>query len=109
MEIEIATTGGYNAVGRQMTAVCADDNGVIFDMGPPLSQVPIRDDVHVSGHLWQGGHYQMLDALQPRHVSPAHQGIEKSVLSADLCQSQGCALGWDLHVTHNSTMIQLVE
>ena len=33
MEVEIATIGGYEAVGRQMTAVRAGDDVVIFDMG----------------------------------------------------------------------------
>ncbi|MFC7210375.1 RNase J family beta-CASP ribonuclease [Natronoarchaeum sp. GCM10025321] len=45
MEIEIATIGGYEAVGRQMTAVRAGDDVVIFDMGLNLSQVLIHDNV----------------------------------------------------------------
>jgi ribonuclease J len=45
MEIEIATIGGYEEVGRQMTAVRAGDDIVIFDMGLNLSKVLIHDDV----------------------------------------------------------------
>ncbi|ESS11276.1 MAG: putative hydrolase of the metallo-beta-lactamase superfamily, partial [uncultured archaeon A07HR60] len=45
MEIEIATIGGYEEVGRQMTAVRAGDDIVVFDMGLNLSQVLIHDDV----------------------------------------------------------------
>jgi len=45
MEIEIATIGGYEAVGRQMTAVRAGDDVVIFDMGLNLSKVLIHDNV----------------------------------------------------------------
>ncbi|WP_332899484.1 MULTISPECIES: ribonuclease J [unclassified Haladaptatus] len=45
MEIEIATIGGYEEVGRQMTAVRAGDDVVIFDMGLNLSQVLIHDNV----------------------------------------------------------------
>jgi len=45
MEIEIATIGGYEAVGRQMTAVRAGQDVVIFDMGLNLSQVLIHDNV----------------------------------------------------------------
>ncbi|MDX1744348.1 MAG: ribonuclease J [Halobacteriales archaeon] len=45
MEIEIATIGGYEEVGRQMTAVRAGDDVVIFDMGLNLSKVLIHDDV----------------------------------------------------------------
>jgi ribonuclease J len=45
MEIEIATIGGYNEVGRNMTAVRAGDDIVIFDMGLDLSQILLHDDV----------------------------------------------------------------
>ena len=45
MEIEIATIGGYEEVGRQMTAVRAGDDIVVFDMGLNLSQVLIHDNV----------------------------------------------------------------
>mgnify|MGYP000681133000 FL=1 len=45
MEIEIATIGGYEEVGRQMTAVRAGDDVVVFDMGLNLSKVLIHDDV----------------------------------------------------------------
>jgi ribonuclease J len=45
MEIEIATIGGYEEVGRQMTAVRAGSDVVIFDMGLNLSQVLIHDNV----------------------------------------------------------------
>ena len=45
MQIEIATIGGYEAVGRQMTAVRAGDDVVIFDMGLNLSKVLIHDNV----------------------------------------------------------------
>ncbi|PSQ14317.1 ribonuclease J, partial [Halobacteriales archaeon QS_7_69_60] len=45
MEVEIATIGGYEEVGRQMTAVRAGDSVVIFDMGLNLSKVLIHDNV----------------------------------------------------------------
>ena len=45
MEIEIATLGGYEEVGRQMTAVRAGEDVVVFDMGLNLSQILLRDDV----------------------------------------------------------------
>ncbi|QGX96600.1 ribonuclease J [Haloplanus rallus] len=69
----------------------------------------IYDDIHVSGHLRQEGHYEMLDALQPQHVIPAHQDLEGFAPYVDLCESQGYDLGRDLHVTRNGNMIQLVE
>ena len=45
MEVEIATIGGYEEVGRQMTAVRAGEDVVIFDMGLNLSKVLIHDNV----------------------------------------------------------------
>jgi ribonuclease J len=45
MEIEIATIGGYEEVGRQCTAVRAGDDIVIFDMGLNLSKVLLHDNV----------------------------------------------------------------
>lgn len=69
----------------------------------------IYDDVHVSGHLREEGHYEMLDALQPQHVIPAHQEMAGFAPYADLCSNQGYTLGRDLHVTCNGNMIQLVD
>ena len=69
----------------------------------------IYDEIHVSGHLRQEGHYEMLDALQPQHVIPAHQDLEGFAPYVDLCENQGYALGRDLHVTRNGNMIQLVQ
>ncbi len=69
----------------------------------------IYDDIHVSGHLNEEGHYEMLDALQPQHVIPAHQSMEGFAPYVDLCQSMGYKIGQDLHVTYNGNMIQLVD
>ena len=69
----------------------------------------IYDDVHVSGHLNEEGHYQMLDALQPKHVIPAHQNMKGYAPYVDLASSQGYTLGRDLHVTRNGNTIQLTD
>jgi ribonuclease J len=69
----------------------------------------IYDDVHVSGHLREEGHYEMLDALQPQHVIPAHQNMAGLSPYVDLCANQGYTLGRDLHVSRNGNVIQLVE
>jgi ribonuclease J len=69
----------------------------------------IYDDVHVSGHLSREGHYEMLDALQPQNVIPAHQDMAGYSGYVDLAQSQGYELDRDLHVTSNGNTIQLVE
>ena len=69
----------------------------------------IFDDIHVSGHLREEGHFEMLDTLQPQHVIPAHQDLKGRSPYVDLAQSQGYKLGRDLHVTQNGNTIQLVE
>ncbi|MBX0323595.1 ribonuclease J [Halomicroarcula sp. F13] len=69
----------------------------------------IYDDIHVSGHLRQEGHYEMLDALQPQHVIPAHQSLEGFAPYVDLAEDMGYKVGRDLHVTRNGNMIQLTE
>ena len=69
----------------------------------------IYDDIHVSGHLCREGHYEMLDALQPQHLIPAHQNMGGYAGYVDLATQQGYELGEDLHVTSNGNTIQLVE
>jgi len=69
----------------------------------------IYDDIHVSGHLNCEGHYEMLDALQPQHVIPAHQDMSGFSPYVNLCENEGYSMGRDLHVTRNGNMIQLVD
>ena len=69
----------------------------------------IYDDIHVSGHMNQEGLYEMLDALQPQHVIPAHQNMKGYSSYVNMCESEGYELGRDLHVTRNGNLIQLVE
>ncbi|MFT4904412.1 MAG: ribonuclease J [Natronomonas sp.] len=69
----------------------------------------IYDDIHVSGHLNQEGHYQMLDALQPKNLIPAHQDMKGFAPYVDLARNQGYEIGRDLHITENGNTIQLTE
>jgi len=69
----------------------------------------IYDDIHVSGHLNQEGHYQMLDALQPKNVIPAHQDLSGFSSYVGLAEDEGYKVGRDLHVTRNGNLIQLVD
>ena len=69
----------------------------------------IYDDIHVSGHLRTEGHYQMLDALQPKNLVPAHQDMKGFSPYVDLARSQGYDVGDDLHITQNGNIIQLTE
>ncbi|MFC7199254.1 ribonuclease J [Halospeciosus flavus] len=69
----------------------------------------IYDDIHVSGHLREEGHYKMIETLQPQNIIPAHQNMKGFSPYVDLAKSQGYKLGRDLHVTSNGNRIQLVE
>ena len=68
----------------------------------------IYDDIHVSGHMNQEGHYTMLDALEPQHVIPAHQDMSGFSGYVDLAKGKGYQVGRDLHVTSNGNTIELV-
>ena len=68
----------------------------------------VYDDIHVSGHLRQEGHYEMLQALQPQNIIPAHQDMKGFSGYVDLASNQGYELGRDLHVTKNGNTIDLV-
>ena len=69
----------------------------------------IYDDIHVSGHLREEGHYEMLDALQPQHVIPAHQSLKGFAPYVDLAENMGYKVGRDLHITRNGNLIQITE
>jgi ribonuclease J len=69
----------------------------------------IYDEIHVSGHLREEGHFEMLDALQPQHVIPAHQDLSGFAPYVDLCEELGYQLGRDVHATRNGNRIQLVD
>ncbi len=46
MEVEICTVGGYNEVGKNMTAIRVDDEVILCDMGiflPPLVDLQLED------------------------------------------------------------------
>ncbi len=68
----------------------------------------VYDDVHVSGHLNREGHYQMLQALQPQHLIPAHQDLTGMSPYVSLAESEGYRVGRDLHISRNGNTIQLV-
>ncbi|MEY7848150.1 RNase J family beta-CASP ribonuclease [Natrarchaeobius sp. A-rgal3] len=69
----------------------------------------IYDDIHVSGHMNQEGHYEMLDALQPQHIIPAHQDLKGLSGYVTLCENEGYQMGRDLHVSRNGNLIQIVD
>ena len=79
-------------------------------LGVGLVAVPQREprQREQSGHR-EEGHYQMIEALQPQHIIPAHQSLDGFAPYVNLAENAGYAMGRDLHVTRNGNMIQLVE
>ena len=69
----------------------------------------IYDDIHVSGHLSQEGHYQMLDALQPQQIIPGHQDLKGVSGYVNTANSFGYEAGRDIHLTRNGNIIQITE
>jgi ribonuclease J len=69
----------------------------------------IYDEIHVSGHLREEGHYQMLEALQPENIIPGHQNLENLAKYVNTCTSEGYTLGEDIHLSSNGNVIQLTE
>ncbi len=69
----------------------------------------VYDDIHVSGHLRQEGHYEMLSALEPQHVIPAHQDLHGLSGYVDLAAERGYKRGRDIHPVSNGTILPLTE
>jgi len=69
----------------------------------------IYDDLHVSGHLSQEGHYQMLEALQPKELIPAHQNLKGLSGYLSTASSFGYEMGRDLHLSRNGMIHQITE
>lgn len=71
--------------------------------------VRIYDDVHVSGHLRREGHYEMLNALDPDHLVPAHNNLGGASSYVNLAESEGYEVGEDLHITRNGKRFTIVD
>ncbi|MGM0605028.1 MAG: MBL fold metallo-hydrolase [Halobacteriota archaeon] len=69
----------------------------------------IYDDIHVSGHLSREGHYEMLDALQPTEIIPAHQNLKGQSGYVDTARSFGYSIDRDIHVSANGNVVQLTD
>ena len=69
----------------------------------------IYDDIHVSGHLAQEGLYEMISALQPQNIIPAHQDMAGYSGYVELARDQGYELNRDLLTSYNGNVISLVE
>lgn len=71
--------------------------------------VRIYDDVHVSGHLREEGHYEMLRNLDPENVVPAHNNMSNLASYINLAESFGYTVGEDLYVSRNGQTHTIVD
>ncbi|WP_020222629.1 MBL fold metallo-hydrolase, partial [Halarchaeum acidiphilum] len=123
MEIEIATIGGYEEVGRNMTAVRVGSDVVVFDMGLDLAPVVRRDlDGEVRAVVFSHGHLDHVGAAgvlaerydAPLIATPFTMEIVKGELGArfagdlvTMAAGEGMDIGDGLelefvHVTHST-------
>ena len=47
MNVEVIAVGGYQEVGKNMTAICIGDDVIIFDMGIHLDRISIHEDTDI--------------------------------------------------------------
>ena len=47
MSVEIIAVGGYQEVGKNMTAIKMDEDVVIFDMGIHLDRISMHEDTDI--------------------------------------------------------------
>ena len=47
MEVEINAVGGYEEIGRNMTAIRIDEDIIIVDMGLRLDRIAIHEDAEI--------------------------------------------------------------
>ena len=77
MTIEICTVGGYNEVGKNMTAIRVDDEVVIIDMGLHLDPyIKYTDDDDLNKEI--NAKILMVSSLLDNHLDPHTQRLKHS-------------------------------
>lgn len=71
--------------------------------------VRVYDEIHVSGHLREEGHYDMLQTLEPDNVIPSHQSMSGYSDYVNLAENFGYEVGEDLHISRNGQKLTLVD
>ncbi|MEM4703338.1 MAG: MBL fold metallo-hydrolase RNA specificity domain-containing protein [Candidatus Pacearchaeota archaeon] len=71
------------------------------------SGVRIFTDVHVSGHCSREDLRDLIEMLQPKHIIPAHGGMDKTTPLAELASELGYKLGSDLHLMQDGMTLEL--
>ncbi|MBT3397746.1 ribonuclease J [archaeon] len=64
-------------------------------------------DVHVSGHAGREDLRDIMNIVNPRHVIPAHGGLDKTEPMADLVSEMGYHLGKQCHLMGDGKVLKL--
>ena len=64
-------------------------------------------DVHASGHAAREDLRDLLHLVKPRHIIPAHGGIEMRKAMASLAEELGYSTGKDVHLLDDGSSIRL--
>lgn len=70
------------------------------------SRVRIFRDIHQSGHASREDHRDLISMLNPKHIIPAHAGLDKTVHLANLAKEMGYELGKTVHLMHDNQRIE---
>jgi len=89
LSVEVIAIGGYEEVGKNMSAVKVGDDVVIFDMGIHLDRVHIHEDTDIAR------------MLNPMHIIPAHGDLNMLSAYAEVAEEEGYKLGNDIHILRN--------
>lgn len=69
--------------------------------------VRIFKDIHTSGHASREDHRDLLNALKPKHVIPAHGDVTHLSPLAELAGDMGYELGKTVHILRDGQFIEL--
>ncbi|MEA3378293.1 MAG: RNase J family beta-CASP ribonuclease [Nanoarchaeota archaeon] len=67
----------------------------------------IFKDIHVSGHAAKEDHRDLFEMVKPKHIIPAHGGLDKTTPMSDLASSLSYELGKTVHLMRNGQFIEL--
>lgn len=64
-------------------------------------------DVHVSGHAGREDLRDMFNLLKPRHIIPAHGGLDKTTPMIDLCREMGYKFNKQSHLMTDGKVLKI--
>jgi ribonuclease J len=71
------------------------------------NKVTMFKDIHESGHGSREDHREMINMIRPKHIIPAHAGIDKTIHLAELAQEMGYDIKKEVHLMEDGKRIEL--